>query len=434
MRSTLTYAIALNFGLVFHAASAGAAGAPTAPGSTPAGITLIDVTNSNYQFMWRHLADISGKPLYTYDADGDRGQATCIGDCAKQFSPYLAPRNAKAVGDWTLVQNGASQFQWVYRGRPLYLFNGKDPGEDVSNGRRRSPSDDELMDPAYEMFSPKKGWRRAAFTPETSTPTPSGIVLKSTAVANGYGFVDQSSGMALYTLRSAPKNQRAWNPMYAPGLAQEVGDFTIAQREDGKRQWAYKGQLLYTFKEDYSNSDLNGLLAQADAQPALAYQHFMPRGVRIDFVPTRGPIMVTADRMSLYAQSRYKLQYGGRQIREGYRYSYAEARAVGPLGCVNACLRRWKPFVASKSDQASGFWEIQVRPDGVRQWAYKGSPVYTYVDDKKPGDIEGNNVHEIVYGDPEGKVDLTLTGGNRETGVRSAAGSGFYWHLVGLYN
>jgi len=56
----------------------------------------------------------------------------------------------------------------------------------------------------------------------------------------------------------------------------------------------------------------------------------------------------------------------------------------------------------------------------------------TYVGDTAPGTIEGNNRHEIIYGDPNGMHDLSLTGGDN-VGGKYVAGSGLYWHLAGLY-
>jgi len=91
--------------------------------------------------------------------------------------------------------------------------------------------------------------------------------------------------------------------------------------------------------------------------------------------------------------------------------------------------KTWKPLLAPANATGGGPWEVETRSDGTKQWSYKGSPLYTYVGDKKPCDIEGNNRHEIVYGDAEGKVDLSVTGGDSAQG-RNNAGSGFYWHLV----
>jgi predicted lipoprotein with Yx(FWY)xxD motif len=380
--------------------------------------------------------------LYTFDADGDSGKASCIESCAQEFPAYLAAGDAIASGDWSLVARGSKQRQWVYRGHPLYYYNGVDPVPDAVASKDK-PTDflndraslflAAAMDPSSELYSPKRGWRRAAFKPEETTSVPSGIVLRSNAAASGYGFVDQGTGMPLYVLRTEPKNPTEWTPTYAPDLAHAVGDFSIMVKADGRKQWAYKGQALYSYRGDYGGDDLNGLLAQSDARPALAYRDFLPSSVRIQIVPMRGALMVTPKGLSVYTETRYN-DYGSTNVPGEFRPSYDEARAVGTRGCVADCLGMWKPLLASAHDQASGFWEIDRRPDGTRQWAYKGCALYTYTGDKSPGDIEGNDRTVIVYGDPQGKIDLSLTGGDRGPNVRKYAGSGLYWHLVSFYD
>lgn len=418
-------------------ADAQKAGADISEISTPPGITLVDVTTSAEKLLWRRLGNRSGKPLYTYDQDGASGKATCAGECAKEFPPLTAPKNAKAFGPWTLVTRDGGEKQWAYYGQPLYVYSGEDPTGELPSGRDIIKDEDAAgMDLGSKRFSPKSGWKRAAYTPEKSVTTPAGISLESLAVANGYGFVIPGTGMVTYILKSAPKNPRMWTPVYAPGAARPMGDFTIVAREDGTRQWAFKNQLLYTYNGDYSPGDINGTIEQKDARVALVYEHFTPRNVKIDVLAFRGPLMTTDKGLTLYSQSQQKLQYGGRQTRGGYRYSYNDAKTVGTRGCVGECLEFYKPLLAPNDAQPSGFWEVETRPDGSKQWSYRGSPLYTYAEDKEPGDIKGNNRHQIVYGDPEGKTDLSLTGGDLITqkSFYGAFGSGFYWHTVGLFN
>ena len=250
--------------------------------------------------------------------------------------------------------------------------------------------------------------------------------MKSLPTGNGYGFVSPKTGLAMYTLKTAPKSATAWTPVYAPQLAQNVGDFTIAAREDGKRQWAYKGQRLYVSNYDYSPGDINGLTIQKDAEVALAYKHFIPAALKIETLPLHGPTMVTAKGMTVYTQSPYKVQYGGRETRDGFRVPYEQGKKVGAKGCVEACLNTWKPVLAPANAQSSGFWEVVTRPEGTKQWAYKGAALYTYVGDQAPGEDRGNNRHEVLFGDADGKTDLSLTGGDD----KGASGSGFYWHTV----
>jgi predicted lipoprotein with Yx(FWY)xxD motif len=37
-----------------------------------------------------------------------------------------------------------------------------------------------------------------------------------------------------------------------------MGDYTIITRDDGTKQWAYKGRALYTWKNDKKPSDITG--------------------------------------------------------------------------------------------------------------------------------------------------------------------------------
>ena len=47
--------------------------------------------------------------------------------------------------------------------------------------------------------------------------------------------------------------------------------------------------------------------------------------------------------------------------------------------------------------KGAGDWTVVVRDDGLKQWAYKGKPVYTWVKDTKPGDTTGDGFNNGVW-------------------------------------
>ncbi len=443
-------------------------GASNVPVAVPSGITLVDVSKSGYgardEFLWRRLGDAQGNPLFTYTLEGHSGKSSCYGDCAKEFPPFLAPPNAIASGDWSLIDRPGGK-QWVFQGQPLYSYAGGAVHEqqaDGGNGTERGFS--ASADPGGKGFSPKAGWRQAVYDLSKSVRTPADIRLESVEAANGYAFVVAPTGLPIYILNTEPKDTAQWTPLYASSLALSVGDFSIARRSDGTHQWAYRGQRLYTYNGDYSGTDINGV-NQKDARIALAYRFFIPAELAIHVFPTRAPMMTTARGLAVYTEAPYHLQYGGRETRGGYHYSYAEARSVGTRACVAECTRTWRPVTAPAGAQSSAFWQIVDRPDGSKQWAYKGSALYTYVGDTAPGDIKGNNKAVIIYGNPEdhlaevmgegfspgvggtdfartpsqaASVDLMSLAGGRyldpHANYGGSFGAGFYWHLVPLYN
>ena len=69
----------------------------------------------------------------------------------------------------------------------------------------------------------------------------------------------------------------------------------------------------------------------------------------------------------------------------------------GKSACNGPCAALWPPMMASTADQAQGSYSIVTRDDGMRQWAYKGKPVYTYKQDQKAGDRSGDNFRNIWH-------------------------------------
>jgi predicted lipoprotein with Yx(FWY)xxD motif len=59
---------------------------------------------------------------------------------------------------------------------------------------------------------------------------------------------------------------------------------------------------------------------------------------------------------------------------------------------LGKCAVEWPPLAAAADSKASGDWTIVTRDDGSLMWAYEGKPLYTFVDDKKAGDVTGDNV------------------------------------------
>jgi predicted lipoprotein with Yx(FWY)xxD motif len=80
------------------------------------------------------------------------------------------------------------------------------------------------------------------------------------------GTLTDAKGMTLYTFdrdaggKSACNGPCAtnWPPLAATGDAKASGDWTIVTRDDGSKQYAYKGKPLYTWSKDAKPGDKTG--------------------------------------------------------------------------------------------------------------------------------------------------------------------------------
>ena len=65
--------------------------------------------------------------------------------------------------------------------------------------------------------------------------------------------------------------------------------------------------------------------------------------------------------------------------------------------CTGPCATTWPPAEAGPDAEAHGNFTIFTRPDGERQWAYKGKPLYTYTLDGGPGSISGDDYNGVWH-------------------------------------
>jgi predicted lipoprotein with Yx(FWY)xxD motif len=82
------------------------------------------------------------------------------------------------------------------------------------------------------------------------------------------GMLVDSAGMTLYTFdkdvagsgKSACNGPCAknWPPLHASGSEQASGDWSVITRDDGTKQWAYKGKPLYLWIKDHKPGDKTG--------------------------------------------------------------------------------------------------------------------------------------------------------------------------------
>ena len=82
------------------------------------------------------------------------------------------------------------------------------------------------------------------------------------------GLLVNAKGLTLYTFdkdvansgKSACNGYCAvkWPPVIAVDGARPGGDYSIITRDDGKKQWAFRGKPLYTWPEDQEPGDKYG--------------------------------------------------------------------------------------------------------------------------------------------------------------------------------
>jgi predicted lipoprotein with Yx(FWY)xxD motif len=428
-----------------HAPISGTAAA--APVATPPGITLQLVSHGKHaggsSAQEVIFADAKGMTLYTFARDtvrsgGVAAVSACVGDCPSTWRPAVAARDAGSATDWSMLRRADGSRQWCYRGAPLYTFAGDGvPGDAKGEGAEGG------------------AWRAAAFLPAVGSVLPDSITVRHVPDAGGTALVSPE-GLTLYVYAGDARYPvagcgvgsdcaRHWRPLEAAAIANPAADFTVIAREDGITQWAYRGGPLYLFDGDRKPGEVRGVGVDGRFHLALIRQYFMPADATIRWITGLGNVLVTRSGATLYERDRVQPNEDNHDFHSDHGPP-ALGRLYGTSNCDAKCASTWPPYAAPADAVASGYWDVLTRPDGTKQWAYKGFALYIYSRDA-PGEARGNQLYELVRIDDAGagevtadgtRVSLQLSARDEAAYVKlaasgNAAGMGvgaLFWHAV----
>ncbi len=147
-------------------------------------------------------------------------------------------------------------------GMAAYVLRPTGPGRCVATAKADSDEPAHREDLARETTDPSQdtGIEQPQADPDAPTTT-----VAAQETASGKILVDDA-GMTLYVSGSDPVGRsscyadcaRNWPPATAPDDARTDGDLAVIARNDGSRQWAFKGRPLYRWAGDKQPGDTKG--------------------------------------------------------------------------------------------------------------------------------------------------------------------------------
>jgi predicted lipoprotein with Yx(FWY)xxD motif len=256
--------------------------------------------------------------------------------------------------------------------------------------------------------------------------TPAGITLQVLGNGQGYGLGKEAAavqvrdqvaftdlkGLTLYTYDKDPIGKatcdaecaQLWQPMLADGRAKPFGAWSVIARPDGAKQWAYQGKALYRFVKDVDPGSVWGNSpARFGTRRKNGAGEFVGGGIRGSGVKNAAPDLPAPDGWHIalaYPVSGVAVPTGI-AIKEvpdalglvlvDYRnrtlYAFDGDPAKDTKVCGSPCA--WQPAAAAQLAEPVGDFSVVVRPDGIKQWAYKGKGLYAYAGDLTAGDANG---------------------------------------------
>ena len=262
-------------------------------------------------------------------------------------------------------------------------FGATDPQDVESYSQVPTPSGFKVVVSPLEgpVFADSKGktlykWPIAAMRQGYAGDPKDKSVCEDTVTKKTGGYMSPyPEGLDLPELDKRKSCQALWSPVKADTKSKPVGDWTVIDRADGTKQWAYDHHALYTSYLDSKPGDVNGgttVYRSGGDTPAERVPVGPPSDLPPGFVvesSVRGRMLMTDKKMSVYASDR---------------------DSANKSNCDAACEMVWHPLTAPANAQSRGDWSIIERSPSVRQWAYRKKPPYTYARDALEASLDGS--------------------------------------------
>lgn len=415
--------------------------------ATPAGITIQPLGKAQGYGLDKESAtmlprdqiaftDASGMTLYTYAQD-PVGQSVCVDECALVWPPALAAPDSRPEGNWSVILRDDGSAQWAFHGKPVYTYiEDVDIGSVAGNSPKllsRGPNAGprgSYSGPRPEVKELQTDWTPALLYPASYMEVPVGLTVREVLDAKGVVLVNRADNRTLYTFNGDPNDDSnycrspcEWQPLAAPAQASvESESFSFLYRDDGVRQWMWKGRGLYTNANDYARNDANGMDDMWQVAKVLSY--YMPENVGMFEHPRLGKILTTLEGKSLYRREGFIFKSGsGHSLHRGVPHRPAVGRDIGvEPRCTDEC-EKWSPFLAPENAEPNGYWDVYDRPDGSRQWSYQGYALWMYEDDRRPGDLRAHDKFDVV--NVSRRTNKTV-----EIGTPYDGAAALYWHAA----
>ncbi len=348
-------------------------------------VTAVETAGDNSAFVTASQ-NLEGFSLYTFDVD-ETGVSNCFGGCLVNWPALLAESGETAVAPFSLIErqmdeSGGVALQWAYQGKPLYFFAGDSSAGDT-NGTAVS------------------NWRLARPEPWAVSDTTLGTALTGSGlalVATPDGEVEEinvlgKDGFSLYTFdndEAGVSNCSGgclsnWPALMANEGADAQAPYSLIERGLGEFQWALNGQALYFFAGDTDAGDVTGdgvggVWHLARSLPVVISEH-----------EDEGDIFVAHGQL---------IDVDGNEddsFNDFTVYIFTDD-TEGVSTCFEGCIDTWPPLFAADDAQDFGDFTVITRDDpstesdddaGIKQWAYQNQPLYFFVGDSSPGDVNG---------------------------------------------